>query len=141
MGLYRILIVADSEMLHTMYRFGLGRYVEAGIRLMKSYDGEDAWERCLLDPSPDLIILDMVRPLPGGIEFLQKRQLDTEIARIPVIVVTNKVLPEGLAPGLFGTPSGTISRPIQSDLFYQMIDRLTADRERPCNPLADTQAG
>jgi DNA-binding response OmpR family regulator len=41
------------------------------------------------DSHPDLILLDLILPGKSGFEVLEEMKLDVEIARVPVIVISN----------------------------------------------------
>jgi CheY-like chemotaxis protein len=89
----KILVVEDDfdirEALHDLLTL-------EGFELLLAADGQDALNQLRSsDSEPDAILLDLVMPVKDGYEFLQERDLDPRLARIPVIVMTaNQALTE-----------------------------------------------
>jgi DNA-binding response OmpR family regulator len=64
-----------------------------GYEVRTAYDVGDALFR-LKAELPDLILLDVMMPEVDGITFLGKLRSNPEWARIPVVIVSAKTLPE-----------------------------------------------
>lgn len=64
----RILVVEDDQDLNNAYSIILKH---AGHDVVESFDGQEALKK-LEGFKPDLILLDLLMPIMGGIEFLQK---------------------------------------------------------------------
>lgn len=80
-----ILIVEDDRDLNNAYRIILeneGHSVEA------AYNGQEALDK-LKKFSPDLILLDLLMPLMGGLEFLQHYDLTGKHPDVKVLIFTN----------------------------------------------------
>lgn len=79
-----ILIVEDDKDLNNAYRIILEN---EGHTVVSVFNGEEALE-ALQDFQPNLILLDLLMPVMGGLEFLQNFDLDTH-PRTRVLIFTN----------------------------------------------------
>lgn len=81
----RILVVEDDLDLNNAYSIILSN---EGHEVVTAYDGKQALDK-LKDFSPDLILLDLLMPVMGGLEFLQKYDLTTAHPKVKVLIFTN----------------------------------------------------
>ena len=80
----RILIVEDDQALNNAYSIILKH---AGHEVVEAFDGKEALQK-LKNFEPDLILLDLLMPVMGGLEFLQ--QWDAPKHRdVKVLIFTN----------------------------------------------------
>jgi CheY-like chemotaxis protein len=80
----RILIVEDDRDLNNAYQMILkktGHTVEAALNGQEALDKVD-------DFKPDLVLLDLLMPIMGGLEFLQHYNLDQQ-PHVKVLIFTN----------------------------------------------------
>jgi CheY-like chemotaxis protein len=80
-----ILVVEDDKDLNAAYKLILEK---AGYTVQVAYDGKAALE-ALKDFEPDLILLDLLMPIMGGLEFLQNYELATKHPDVKVLIFTN----------------------------------------------------
>jgi CheY-like chemotaxis protein len=80
-----ILIVEDDKDLNNAYRIILE---SAGYTVESAFDGKEALE-ALKDFKPDLILLDLLMPIMGGLEFLQNYDLKHAHPDVKVLIFTN----------------------------------------------------
>lgn len=59
-----------------------------GAEVATAVDGAEGFRRLADSPRPCLILLDLKMPVMDGLEFLQRRNRETELAKIPVIMLT-----------------------------------------------------
>ncbi len=83
----KILIIDDDRIFSKILRDwllsgGQGKYDVAAV-----FDGSEGLEAVLRE-KPDLIMLDLVMPKMGGIEFLKKLRAETWGKDVPVIIET-----------------------------------------------------
>lgn len=81
----RILVVEDDKDLNNAYCIILQN---EGHEVVSALDGKQALAK-LKDFSPDLILLDLLMPVMGGLEFLQHYDLPTEHKDVKVLIFTN----------------------------------------------------
>ena len=79
-----ILVVEDDHDLNNAYCIILRH---AGHEVAAAFDGEDALEK-LKDFEPDLVLLDLLMPVMGGLEFLQKWDSKRR-SKVKILIFTN----------------------------------------------------
>ncbi|MDQ6879061.1 MAG: response regulator [Candidatus Dormibacteraeota bacterium] len=81
----RILIVDDDPSV----RFVLRLILEAeGYEIVEAIHGEAALEVIRPNPLPDIVMTDLMMPVMGGIELIQRLRSDQRTAVIPIVVVS-----------------------------------------------------
>jgi CheY-like chemotaxis protein len=86
-----------------------------GFEVSFAVDGQDALRKVLLE-WPALIVLDLDLPLMDGREFLEVRSEHPQVARIPVLVISDGSRLEGTA--------GSVSRPLVPEQVVASVRRL-----------------
>ncbi len=84
---HTIMIVDDSTALRRTMALSLERQ---GYRILQAKDGRDAIEQLQKNSDVDLIVCDVEMPHMNGFEFLGLRRRDTEMKKIPVIMLTSR---------------------------------------------------
>lgn len=79
-----ILVVEDDHDLNNAYCIILRH---SGHNVVAAFDGEDALEK-LEDFEPDLVLLDLLMPVMGGLEFLQKWDTKRR-SPVKILIFTN----------------------------------------------------
>jgi two-component system phosphate regulon response regulator PhoB len=82
----RILVVDDEPDLRELVRVNLD---QAGYRVETASSGREALQALRRSP-PDLVVLDLMLPDVSGTELCRKIRSDSELADIPVIMLTAK---------------------------------------------------
>ncbi len=82
----KILTVDDSPSVRKMVEFSLK---SKGYAMGSAGDGQEAMDLLAQEPF-DAIILDVNMPTMNGLEFLEKRLENDQIASIPVIMLTTE---------------------------------------------------
>ena len=81
----KVLIVEDDRDLNNAYSIILK---SEGYDVVEAYDGKEALEK-VKDFEPDLILLDLLMPIMGGLEFLQRFDLVSSHPDVKVLIFTN----------------------------------------------------
>lgn len=81
----RILVVEDDRDLNNAYSIILKN---EGHEVQEAFDGKEALEK-LKDFTPDLILLDLLMPVMGGLEFLQQFKKQKAFSDTKVLIFTN----------------------------------------------------
>lgn len=81
----QILIVEDDRDLNNAYAVILKN---EGHEVVTAFDGEEALKKVKAF-SPDLILLDLLMPIMGGLEFLQQYNLSKDHPTVKVLIFTN----------------------------------------------------
>lgn len=81
----KVLIVEDDNFVAEVYSTKL---LEMGHEVRIAQNGEDGL-KMIGEEKPDLILLDIIMPVMGGIEMLEEIKKKSEWNQIPVILLTN----------------------------------------------------
>ena len=84
---YRILIVEDEADLVDMLEYNLA---QNGYETCSALTGHDALKHVEEEPSPDLVLLDLMLPDMSGVEVCRMLQSSPRTASIPVLMLTAK---------------------------------------------------
>lgn len=82
-----VLLVEDDEFVSKAYSYFLE---EAGYNVVAVFDGVSAISALQKSKvKPDLVLLDLLMPGMNGFEVLEKIKSDSNLKKVPVIVVSN----------------------------------------------------
>ena len=84
-GVKKVMIVEDDRFLSFLLK---SRLEKDGFTVEQVFDGEEAVQKLKQDV-PDLIILDLIMPKVTGFEVLKTVSVNPELAKIPVVIVSN----------------------------------------------------
>jgi CheY-like chemotaxis protein len=81
----RILVVDDNvDALNSMSEI----LESEGFDTACALDGQEAWELMHREPTPDLVVLDLMMPKMDGWTFRMHQRRDPKLAAIPIVVVS-----------------------------------------------------
>lgn len=81
----KILVVEDDPALNNAYCIILRH---EGHEVVAAFDGKEAMAK-LNEFTPDLILLDLLMPVMGGLEFLQQSDVRNKHSEVKVLIFTN----------------------------------------------------
>jgi CheY-like chemotaxis protein len=81
----RVLLVEDDEVIREIYAL---KFEMEGLPIATAYNGAEALA-LLPQFDPDIILLDMMMPVMGGLEFMQK--LSATRAGFPTVIVFSNI--------------------------------------------------
>ena len=81
----RIIIIEDEEFL---LEIPAKKLEESGYEVFQATNGKKGLE-LIKKEKPDLILTDLVMPVMSGFELMEELKKDEELAKIPVIVISN----------------------------------------------------
>ena len=98
----KILLIDDDIVFLKTVQVAL---VSKGYEVMQAHDGEEGFEMIKKD-TPNLVLLDVMMPNLGGMDFLRMIKQDPALKNIPVIIVSNlgnaERVSEAMELGAFG---------------------------------------
>jgi PAS domain S-box-containing protein len=84
-----VLVVDDDADVRALVRKTIE---ECGVEVAEAQNGAEALDWLAANPAPSLVLLDLMMPVMDGMDFLQRVRGRTELADLPVIVLTAKDL-------------------------------------------------
>jgi len=84
-----ILLIEDEEIIVDLLQKKLG---DIGYDVIVARDGEEGLEK-VRQVKPDLILLDIIMPKMGGFEVMENISRDSELKKIPIIIISNSGQP------------------------------------------------
>jgi CheY-like chemotaxis protein len=81
----KILVVEDDPALNNAYSIILKH---EGHEVIVAFDGKEALDK-LKGFEPDLILLDLLMPVMGGLEFLQQSDIRNKRKDVKILIFTN----------------------------------------------------
>lgn len=85
----RVLLVEDDGSHRWVIRRLLENAFGEEVSVEEAVSGERALERAMVEPTPDLVLLDLGLPGVDGFEVLRRLRADDRTRRVPVIVVSS----------------------------------------------------
>ncbi len=92
----KILIIEDDKFLRELITQKL---IKEGYETSEAVDGEEGIKK-IKEEKPDLVLLDLILPGIDGFEVLSKKREDSNLAQIPVIILSNLGQKEDVERGL-----------------------------------------
>lgn len=117
----RVLAV-DDDMINRKLIKSMLMKVENISEVVEAVNGMDALEILKKDLGIDIILLDIIMPIMGGIDFLKVARADDRLKSIPVIVLTTDETIRATA--LNEGANDFITKPIREKDILSKITRL-----------------
>ena len=114
-----VLIVDDDADIRASVRLALE--IE-GYAIAVAADGSVAWRWLHAEPTPRLILLDLMMPVMDGTEFLRLLRRDPELRALPVVLVT-AFGATSRAADLAAETQGCLAKPIELDELIETVSR------------------
>ncbi len=92
----KILIIEDDKFLRELITQKL---VKEGYEALQAIDGEKGIKE-VKNQKPDLVLLDLILPGIDGFEVLSQIKKDSDLSRIPVIILSNLGQKEDIERGI-----------------------------------------
>jgi two-component system chemotaxis response regulator CheY len=124
--LSKILVVDDSQLIHSMYRLVLNRY--GGCRLVDAMNGLEALDVLSRESNFDLILLDINMPVMNGLQFMEKVKKENIYRHIPIIVISTEGKEEDTLRALKLGAWGYIVKPFKPPMLYELIEKVLAKK-------------
>ncbi len=124
--LNKILIVDDSQLIHSMYRLVLNKY--GGCKIVDAMNGLEALDVLSRESNFDLILLDINMPVMNGIQFMEKVKQENIYRQIPIIVISTEGKEEDTLRALKLGAWGYIVKPFKPPMLYELIEKVLAKK-------------
>ena len=131
-GRPRILVIDDTEDI----RFFLSELLRGSYDVTTAGSGEEGLQLAVAEPRPELILLDVVRPVMDGYEVMGRLGREPRTAEIPVIFLTALHSAEEEQRGLDLGADDYITKPISPAILLARV-RLHLERSANARRLKD----
>ena len=116
-GMPRVLLVEDAPFL----RYVFGRLLRLqGFDVREANDGQDALN-CLAEFRPQLVLTDLMMPVMGGIELIQRLRDSPGMDGIPVVAITADATVQAEEQARKAGAVDFITKPVD---LPELLDRL-----------------
>jgi CheY-like chemotaxis protein len=121
-----ILIVEDDDDI----REALTQILELeGYVVREATNGREALDICAKQPTPNLILLDLMMPVMDGWQFRSEQMKDPVLAKVPVVVISaDASVHEKVAS--FGAAT-VLPKPISLDRLLRAVESLYPPPRQP----------
>lgn len=116
----RILVVDDESNIVQMLET---RLKAKGFEVISAATGEEALSRVKKD-HPDLVILDVMMPPPNGFQVCRTLKDDSDLKKIPIILLTAKSTESDKFWGLEAGADAYVTKPYNADDLLTKVRTL-----------------
>lgn len=99
----------------------------SGFRVLKTSSSTPALS-LITTEKPDIIILDIMMPDVSGLDILRQIRHDTELADIPVVVVSAKSMPADIRIGMEAGASTYLTKPVGFLELKEAVERALGNQ-------------
>jgi two-component system, chemotaxis family, chemotaxis protein CheY len=125
-GLNKILVVDDSQLIHSMYRLVLNKY--SGCSIVDAMNGLEALDVLSRENDFDIILLDINMPVMNGLQFMEKIKRENIHRHIPIVVISTEGKEEDTLRALKLGAWGYVVKPFKPHVLYELIEKVLAKR-------------
>jgi two-component system chemotaxis response regulator CheY len=125
--LNKVLIVDDSQLIHSMYRLVLNRYKDC--KIVDAMNGLEALDVLSRENDFSLVLLDINMPVMNGLQFMEKIKTEKLYRHIPIIVISTEGKEEDTLRALQLGASGYVVKPFKSHMLYELIEKICAKKQ------------
>jgi two-component system phosphate regulon response regulator PhoB len=120
----KILIIEDERALVEPLAYSLSR---EGLEVMTAYDGGDGLRQAQIR-LPDLIVLDLMLPVRGGLDVCKELRAGTQTRDIPIIMVTAKAEETDELVGFAVGADDYVTKPYRQKVLIERIKKELRSR-------------
>ena len=130
----KILVVEDERSLVEVLAYNLER---EGFETLIAYDGQDGLRQAQIK-LPDLIVLDLMLPLKGGLDVCRELRQGSRTREIPIIMVTAKAEESDQLVGFATGADDYVTKPYSMKVLVQRIKKELRRRQLQDEPTSAT---
>lgn len=118
----KVLVVDDSQLIHSMYRLVLNKY--RGCRIVDAMNGLEALDVLSRESDFDFILLDINMPVMNGLQFMEKLKKENLHRSIPIIVISTEGKEEDTLRALELGAWGYVVKPFKPHDLFDLIGKV-----------------
>lgn len=81
----KVLIIEDDERINQAYKFIL---TKEGHEVLVAFNGKEGLKKALAE-NPQIILLDLLMPIMGGLDFLRQYDIMGKHPKVKVVIMSN----------------------------------------------------
>jgi two-component system, chemotaxis family, chemotaxis protein CheY len=120
--LNKVLVIDDSQLIHSMYKLVLNRY--EGCKIVDAMNGLEALDILSRENDFDLILLDINMPVMNGLQFMEKIKKEHIYKYIPVIVISTEGKEDDTLRALKLGAWGYVVKPFKPHMLHDLIEKV-----------------
>ena len=121
----KILVIEDERSLVEVLSYNLAR---EGFEVLTAYDGQDGLRQAQVK-LPDLVVLDLMLPVKGGLEVCRELRMGTRTREIPIIMLTAKAEESDQLIGFATGADDYVTKPYSTKVLIQRIKKELRRRQ------------
>jgi two-component system, OmpR family, phosphate regulon response regulator PhoB len=130
----KILVVEDERSLVEVLTCNLER---EGFEVLAAFDGQEGLRQAQLK-LPDLVVLDLMLPLKGGLDVCRELKMGPRTRDIPIIMVTAKAEESDELVGFATGADDYVTKPYSVKILIQRVKKELRRRQLKDEPVAGT---
>ncbi len=115
----KILVIEDERSLVEVLSYNL---VREGFEVLTSFDGQDGLRQAQIK-LPDLIVLDLMLPIKGGLDVCRELRMGSRTRDIPIIMLTAKAEESDQLIGFATGADDYVTKPYSTKVLIQRIKK------------------
>jgi two-component system phosphate regulon response regulator PhoB len=121
----KILVIEDERSLVEVLAYNLTR---EGFEVMTAFDGQDGLRQAQVK-LPDLVVLDLMLPIKGGLEVCRELRMGARTREIPIIMLTAKAEESDQLIGFATGADDYVTKPYSTKVLIQRIKKELRRRQ------------
>ena len=117
-----VILAVDDDMINLKLLKSMLKKVDSVGEVIEAMNGSDAIGHLKARDDIDMVLLDIIMPIMGGLEMLKVVRADTNLRQIPIIVLTTDETKKGEALELGA--NGFLMKPVRSADLVQKMSSL-----------------
>ncbi len=130
----KILVIEDERPLVEVLSYNLER---EGFEVLVAHDGQDGLRQAQVR-LPDLVVLDLMLPIKGGLEVCRELRLGARTREIPIVMVTAKAEETDQLVGFATGADDYVTKPYSIKVLVQRIKKELRRRQLQDEPSSAT---
>ena len=130
----KVLVIEDERALVEVLSYNLER---EGFEVFVAHDGQDGLRQAQVK-LPDLVVLDLMLPLKGGLEVCREIRMGVRTREIPIIMVTAKAEETDQLVGFATGADDYVTKPYSIKVLVQRIKKELRRRQLQDEPSNST---
>lgn len=115
----QILVVDDKERNRLLLRHMLE---PLGFEIVEAENGQEALEKAS-ELQPDLILMDLVMPVMGGLQAIKKIRQRTTLLQTPIIVISAKAFEQDQKESIKAGANAFLAKPVEEQKLLALISQ------------------